>query len=166
MAISWLALLSDAIKSATASAWLKSKEPFKKALKVNAKKRQEMEEVLSKTAVDTALLASESDRLLLSDDERLRMIAASEFGAKSTWSQPLLTKLQNLDLITADEYKLAVIQLAMFHYRHTIIGPDILLKAAEEAEWASKSPFTDVVRETTRKDITEESLITVVIGFF
>jgi len=149
--------------------WIESNAdvlPNKKALKVNAKKRQEMEEVLSKTAVDTALLASESDRLLLSDDERLRMIAASEFGAKSTWSQPLLTKLQNLDLITADEYKLAVIQLAMFHYRHTIIGPDILLKAAEEAEWASKSPFTDVVSETTRKDITEESLITVVIGFF
>jgi tetratricopeptide (TPR) repeat protein len=139
--------------------------PSTKALKMNAKKRQEMEEILTKTAVDTALLASEKSRVLLSDDERLRMIAESEFKVLSTWSQPLLTKLQSLELITADEYKLAVIQLTMFHYRHTNIGPDILLKAAEEAEWASKSPFTDVMSEIVRKDITEDSLVVVITGF-
>ena len=35
-ATSWEALLSEAIKSATASAWLKSKLPFKNARKVNS----------------------------------------------------------------------------------------------------------------------------------
>lgn len=139
--------------------------PNTQALKMNAKKRQEMEEILTKTAVDTALLASEKNRVLLSDDERLRMIAESEFKVSSTWSQPLLTKLQSLEFITGDEYKLAVIQLTMFHYRHTNIGPDILLKAAEEAEWASKSPFTDVMSEIVRKDITEDSLVVVITGF-
>jgi len=132
---------------------------------MNAKKRQEMEKVLTKTAVDTILLASEKNRILLSDDERLRMLAVTEFKVLSSWTQPLLIKLQNLDAISADEYRLGIIQLAMFHYRHTIISPDIILKAAEEAEWASKSPFTDVVSEIIRKDITEDSLITVIIGF-
>lgn len=140
--------------------------PNKQALKMNAKKRQDMEKVLSKTSVDTILLASEKNRILLSDDERLRMLAATEFKVVSSWTQPLLMKLQSLEAISADEYRLAIIQLAMFHYRHTVISPDIILKAAEEAEWASKSPFTDVISEIIRRDITEDSLITVITGFF
>lgn len=148
--------------------WIKSEAeilPNQQALKINAKKRQEMEEVLSKTSVDTILLATKKGRILLSDDERLRMIAASEFSVTSTWTQPLLMKLQELGIIDSDEYKLAVIQLAMFHYRHTTISPDILLKAAEEAKWASGEPFGDVISEIVRNDVTEHSLIVVVTGF-
>lgn len=140
--------------------------PNVQALKINAKKRHEMEKVISKTSIDTIILASGKNRILLSDDERLRMLGMSEFSTASTWTQPFLLRLQEQEIINTEEYKLAVIQLAMFHYRHTTIGPDIILKAAEDAGWASKSPFTDVISEIVRADITEESLLIVVTGFF
>lgn len=139
--------------------------PVRSALKMDATERHKAEEVIGKASLDSALLAQGKNRVFFTDDERLRMIAKVEFKVDGVWSQAVLTKLHDQGAITLDSYHAGIVRLAAAHYRHTSIAGDTLISAAKEAKWTPGSPFTDVVSEVTRRDITEESLVYVATGF-
>lgn len=140
-------------------------KPATSALSVNAKHRNELEDILGDSSLDTALLANQDDHVLLSDDERLRGLAAHEFSVKGAWTQALLHWLNAASLITQDEYDTAIIQLAEIHYRHTRIDASILIKSVADVKNKIDTPYTSLTAQLTDKDITEESLVMVASEF-
>lgn len=140
-------------------------EPVTSALSINAKRRDELEDTLGNSSVDTTLLANKNGYILLSDDERLRGIAAHEFGVKGVWAQALLHWLNNTSFMTQDDYDSVIIQLVESCYRHIRIDAPILIKSIAEANGKINTPYTSLVGQLTSKDITEESLVMVASEF-
>lgn len=140
-------------------------KPVTSALNINAKRRDELEDILGDSSIDTALLANQDGYALLSDDERLRGLSAQEFGVRSVWTQALLHWLNSTSLITQDEYDIATIRLVEMNYRHTRIDASILLKSVSVAKNKVDTPYINLVTQLTNKDITEESLVMVASEF-
>lgn len=136
-------------------------QPVTSALDINSKRRDELEDALGDSSIDTVLLANQKGFALYSDDERLRGLAAQEFDVKSVWTQALLNSLNSSSTISQDEYNGSIIQMVEMNYRHTRIDASTLLKAVSLADNKLDAPYTNVVSMLTNKDITEESLVVV-----
>ncbi len=107
--------------------------------------KQRLLEVLDEASIDTVRTARASGYTLYSDDERLRALANGEFGIAGVWTQAVLVHGVEKGLITRVEYNIAVIKLACAGYRHTSVDSEVLMAAADQAEWRVGRPYTQVL---------------------
>lgn len=91
--------------------------PCLEALNMNRNEKRDYESILGRAFVDTILIANTHGRLLLCDEELLRVIADMEFKIRGTWIHPLLIFCLNNTIITSDIYKLNLIKLICLNYR-------------------------------------------------
>jgi predicted Zn-dependent protease len=140
-------------------------KPVTSALDINAKRRDELEDTLGTSSIDSALLANQAGSVLLTDDERLRGLATHELNVNGIWTQALLHWLAKDSLMTQDEYNAIATQLVEINYKHTRIDASTLVKSLAEAKNKIEAPYTSVVNQLTNADITEESLVMVASEF-
>jgi hypothetical protein len=139
--------------------------PVSGALQISRGRRRGLSGKLGVSFVDTMLAAWGGGQLLYSDDGFFRGLAAHGYGVPGVWTQQVLQVCREEDKITKEAYEDAVIKLMGMRYRHTWFDADILLTAARQAGWQLKSPFLQVVAETSDENITLESLVSVVADF-
>jgi len=120
--------------------------PCNCALQLNRRYKDELDRLIGRSFVDTALIASEKDNLLFSDDERYRAFMKAEFNVEGVWTQALLLYGLNKGKIDKDAYNNLIIKLAGGNYKHTSIDSSTLIEAARQSNWEPKTPYTGVLK--------------------
>jgi len=118
--------------------------PVDAALTYGRAHRDRFDEMMPTSFVDTLLLASGDDVTLYSDDMMLRMLANGEYSKKGVWTQALLDVMLDEKVITAEQYAGDVIQLASANYNLTHVSADVIMYAAEVADWRPVHPFSTI----------------------
>lgn len=139
--------------------------PCKAALSVKRQQRQQLEQLIGPSSIETILIASESGHILYSDDERLRSLAKREFNTDGVWTQVLLMKCLDDGILDRGKYNESVIQLANYSYRHTSIDAYVLIEAARQSGWSPKPPYTTILRILGGQYSNESSALIVGINF-
>ena len=128
--------------------------PCSAALEINHHSRQKLNDLFQAVFIDTLLIASEPGYLLLSDDERLRSYAKTNFSVDAgtnlhvdgVWTQAVLEHCVNEHLLDKAEYDKMIIKLVCSHYYHTVFDADVLMEAAEQSNWIPSEPYTTLVK--------------------
>ena len=115
------------------------------SLRIDRAERQRFADMIGKESFDTILVASDTGRLLFSDDQRLRAFAKQEFGVDGVWSQPVLMAGANKGIIDGERYAKVVIKLVCSGYRLVSLDARTLREAARMAEWRVAYPYDRVV---------------------
>ncbi|MEN6554196.1 MAG: hypothetical protein ABFC34_15060 [Methanobacterium sp.] len=121
------------------------------ALKINRNKRVQFNNLLSKSFMDTILIASDEGNLLYSDDGPLRLIAKEKFDVNGIWTQAVLLECLKRNNLKIDGYNKAIVKLLSFDYNSTYYNAQIIITAAEESEWISSNPYNTVINVITRE---------------
>lgn len=132
---------------------------------MDREQREKLEKLLGKSFHDTVLLASETDKLLWSDESMLRLLAKKEYNADGIWTQIVLMKCQELNKLDDSTYQKKVIHLVLSNYRHTAINGDTLIEAARQSEWQLYLPLDRVLKTLSGK-YCDDSAIGVAVNFF
>ncbi len=127
--------------------------PGTAALQMNQLRKKELDGRLQPLFIDTLLIASQSEYLLLSDDERLRTYAKSQlnddagtnFQIEGVWTQVVLEHCLNQNVLDKNEYNKMAIQLVCSNYYHTEFDTDTLMEALKQANWNLIEPFNSLV---------------------
>lgn len=150
--------------------------PYKAALKIRRDKKEQLEEILGESFVDTVLVAREPGNVFCSDDMLLRHFAKSddwfgkyfeetEFNVDGVWTQAILMHCLNNGFLERDSYNKMIVRLACSHYYFTSIDANILIEAARQSNWVPSEPFRTV--SGILKKIHDENLtINVSVDFF
>ena len=77
-----------------------------------------------------AVIASR-DRLLLTDDMKMRQWAGRAFGTKSVWLQPVLMSALQAETMDWPDYCEALVRLAAHRHGHVFMGAQVLLSVFE-----------------------------------
>lgn len=128
--------------------------------------RNELEEMLGSSFLETILIAQENSLPLYTDDLGTRALASSnEFKVEGIWTQAIAMCALSDKQMTEDEYNKIVIQLIRLGYRHTTINGAVLINAAKEAKWSNTQPFTDVLNTLRGSQMEINSSISVIVDF-
>jgi tetratricopeptide (TPR) repeat protein len=96
-------------------------------------------ELLIKTCgrqgADTIAIASQSGRMLWTDDFALAGLSATEFGVRRAWTQIVLEHLASTGSIAPERYFECSAKLAGFGYSFTSVSPEVLVRAGRVASW-------------------------------
>lgn len=117
----------------------------KAALKINRKVRVQFNNLLTKSFMDTILIASEEGNLFYSDDGPLRLIAKEKFGVNGIWTQEVLLECLKRNNITINDYNKIIVKLLSFNYSGINYNSNTLILAAEEAEFKLSNPYTNII---------------------
>jgi tetratricopeptide (TPR) repeat protein len=128
-------------------------------------KQKNLSEIMGNAQIETLKLAIGEGFALYCDDVGLKGIAKSGFDIDGVWTQALLAYQAGEGAIDDEVYADLVIKLTQANYHHTGVNQAILMRAAEQAGWMPKEPFTPTLRAITRKETTMQSLIIVVVNF-
>lgn len=135
--------------------------PVTSVLANGRERREALESFMDDCFGDTVLIASEPDRVLYSDDERLRSLGAAEFGCKGVWTQVLLEKALEENVIGQEAHNQAVVRLVDANYRHTSINAQVLMAAAEISNWLPDGSFSRVAAVLSSDHSDEASALSV-----
>ncbi len=127
--------------------------PINPALQVNQLRKRELDQMFHPLFVDTLFIASQPEYLLLSDDERLRSYAKTNFNIDAginchidgVWTQVVLQHCLNRNLLDRVEYDRMTIKLVCSHYYHTTFDADLLIEAAKLSAWRPSEPYSTLV---------------------
>lgn len=139
--------------------------PWSPALATKREDRNELAEITGEESLQTVLAAIEPDRFLFSDDLRLRQLAKAEFDVDGISTQSLLMHAVATNVIDAERYNKAVIQIANAGFIYTSIGAEVLLEAARQAGWSPDAPFEKVVALLGGEYCGEDSAVGVAANF-
>ncbi|KYK33744.1 MAG: hypothetical protein AYK18_14685 [Theionarchaea archaeon DG-70] len=150
--------------------------PYKAALKIRRDKKEQLEEILGESFVDTVLVAGEPGNVFYSDDMLLRHFAKSddwfrkyfeetEFNVDGVWTQAVLMYCLNSGFLERDSYNKMIVRLVCSHYYFTSIDADVLIEAARQSNWIPSEPFK-TVSGILKKTHDENSAINVSADFF
>ena len=124
------------------------------ALQMNQLRKGELDETFHSIFVDTLLIATQPGHLLLSDDERLRFYAKTNFNSdagtnfqiQGVWTQVVLEHCLNLNLLDKTQYDKMIIQLVCSNYYHTEFDADVLIEAAKQSNWNLTEPYNSLAQ--------------------
>jgi len=160
---------SDQIKTARENLekmleWVRSNceiIPCYAALNLKWAKKEEYNTLFGEASIDTILVASQPNNILFSDDGLLQAIAKQLYSSSCVWTQILLMDLSSSSMITSDQIEEFSIQLVMRRYFHTSVNSNVLLKAANLAEWDVKTPFVEVLEclKEGKSDIDSSTIV-------
>lgn len=94
--------------------------------------------------LDAALLAADSDCLLISDDLYFRQIAQQACNAKGVFLQAAFTVAGKKGLLTDAEISKAIVGIASLRHSHVALTPAILLYVAKDDETDRQMKFRAV----------------------
>ena len=147
--------------------------PCNAALEINYFSRQKLNDLFQAVFIDTLLIASEPGYLLLSDDERLRLYAKTDFSVDAginldvdgVWTQAVLEHCVNKKFLGKAEYNKMTIKLVCSHYYHTVFDAEVLMEAAEQSNWIPSEPYTTLVQTLADEDALHCSALDVAADF-
>lgn len=147
--------------------------PCNAALEINYFSRQKLNDLFQAVFIDTLLIASEPGYLLLSDDERLRLYAKTDFSVGAginldvdgVWTQAVLKHCVNKKFLGKAEYNKMTIKLVCSHYYHTVFDAEVLMEAAEQSNWLPSEPYTTLVNTLGHQDAIPWSALDVAADF-
>ena len=139
--------------------------PVSAAGNMDREKRNQLEEFFGKSFADTMLISSESDKVLWSDDYRLRLFAAQGYNADGVWTQIVLDACKERKQIKKNEYIKAVIHLVTTNYHHTSVDVDTVIEAARQSNWIPDVPLTQVLKILSGKYSDEDSAVAIAVAF-
>jgi hypothetical protein len=99
---------------------------------------------LATNLTDPIFAASGADRVLLSDDERLRQIAVQEVSVPSVWLQAALMVARDVGSLDPTRYCDAVLALAASRHAFTSLDASTLLRAAARSGWSDAQRFRKI----------------------
>ena len=128
--------------------------PCTAALNINQLLKQELDDLFQPSFLDSLLIASQSGHLLLSDDERLRSYANTNFSVDAgidfhidgVWTQAVLKHCVDKKLLDKAEYDKMTLKLICSNYYHILFDGDVLIEAARQSDWNASEPYSIVVR--------------------
>ncbi len=109
--------------------------PVNALASLETKRREDLIRVFGRHGAESIVLASEPGNVLWSDDFALRMVAATEYGVQSVWTQLLLEFLAQTGRISPEHFVEISSKLVGAGYTFTGINPDIFMKSGEAAQW-------------------------------
>ena len=147
--------------------------PCNAALEVNYFSRQKLNDLFQAVFIDTLLIASEPGYLLLSDDERLRLYAKTDFSVGAginldvdgVWTQAVLEHCVNKKFLGKAEYNKMTIKLVCSHYYHTTFDAEVLMEAVEQSNWIPSEPYTTLVTTLANQGALHSSVLDVAADF-
>ncbi len=118
------------------------KAPANARLEIAQERVEVMHEAFGATSIASALVAKELELPLLTDDLGLRLLAESELGVRSTWTQALLRHLRMAGRFDEADYRDVARKLAGWGYRFVEINATDLIWILEQADWNSTPVVT------------------------
>ena len=123
--------------------------PISPNLKMNYLRKRELDDMFQPHFIDTILIANQTGYLLLSDDERLRSYAKTNFGIDAgidcqidgVWTQVVLEYCLNRNLLDKADFDKMTIKLVCSHYYQTDFDADLLIEVAKQSDWNPSQPY-------------------------
>ena len=148
-------------------------QPVTAALQINQLGKRKFDDAFQSFFIDTLLIASQPDHLLLSDDERLRQYAktnfsneiGADFDIDGVWTQVVLEHCVNKNLLDRDEYNKMVIKLVCSNYYHTKFDAEVLMEAARQSDWNPSEPYNSLVQALGIQEVNLPSALDVAADF-
>lgn len=148
-------------------------QPVTAALQINQLHKRKFDDAFQPFFMDTLLIASQPDHLLLSDDERLRQYAktnfsneiGADFDIDGVWTQVVLEHCVNKNLLHKTEYDKMTLQLICSHYYHTEFDAEVLLEAARQSDWNPSEPYNNLVQTLESQEVNLPAALDVAADF-
>lgn len=143
-------------------------------LQMNQLLKRKLDEMFHPIFVDTLLIATQPGHLLLSDDERLRFYAKTNFNSdagtnfqiEGVWTQVVLEHCLNLNVLDKAQYDKMVIQLVCSNYHHTEFDANVLMEALKQANWNLAEPYNSLVQALgAQKTKLQQKTLNMVVDF-
>ncbi len=145
--------------------------PCTPALQMNQLRKRKLDETFHPIFLDTLLIATQPGHLFLSDDERLRSYAKTNFNSEAgtnfqidgVWTQVVLEHCLNLNVLDKAEYDKMVIQLVCSNYYHTEFDVDVVIEAVKQSNWNLTEPYNSLTQVLGghKSDLSEALNVTV-----
>lgn len=136
-----------------------------KAIDLGRERKDERDKAIGASFADTLLLASEPNRILLSEDQIIRDAAHSESGTKGVWSQTVLYYCYVRGYIDFSKYFDALLELINWEYSFILIDVNLLLEGARRTNWQVKQPYTTLLEYLANSQATEDFLTFIATNF-
>lgn len=147
--------------------------PVTSALQINQRCKQKLDDVFQPFFIDTLLIASQPECLLLSDDEQLRRYAetglnsdtGANFHIDGVWTQVVLEHCANRNLLDKIEYNKMTIKLVCSNYYHTEFDAEVLIEAVKQSDWRPAEPYNSLVQVLGSQGVSLSSALNVAADF-
>ena len=147
--------------------------PCTAMLHMNLFQKQKLDDILQPLFMDTLLIATQPGHLLLSDDERLRFYAKTNFNSdagtnfqiEGVWTQVVLEHCLSQNALDKVMYNKMVIQLVCSNYYHTEFGTDVLMEALKQANWNLAEPYNSLVQALGGQKMSLQKALNVAVDF-
>ncbi|MDE0688675.1 MAG: tetratricopeptide repeat protein [Candidatus Poribacteria bacterium] len=148
-------------------------QPVTAALQINQLRKRKFDDAFQSFFIDTLLIASQPDHLLLSDDERLRQYAktnfsneiGTDFDIDGVWTQVVLEHCVNRDLLDRTEYNKMIIKLVCSNYYHTQFNAEVLMEAARQSDWKPSAPYNNLVQALSGQRVNLSFALDIAVDF-
>jgi len=114
---------------------------------------------------DCILAANGTGRVLLSDDQRLRLYAKQLWGVDGVWLQSVLLVAVDRNLMPFDLYSDVTASLVEAGFYFTTINHNVLLKLAENERWGASDRFKAVIATLGGEKVDVRSSLAVASNF-
>ena len=102
---------------------------------LDPEKRKDLEQVAGYHNVESVCLAKELGAVLWTDDLGLSLIAKTEFGVNSVWTQLALRCFVDGSHFTMEDFNLVSAKLAAWNYTDILWNADTIISAGEYVNW-------------------------------
>ena len=120
-------------------------------LRIDLARKQDMEKLIGKSFLDTIYASIDIDALIISDDERFRSLALSEYGIYGTNSYTIYEFGRRTQVIDIHEYNKAIAKLFLFYYKGIPLSAAVLYQIIDKCEFKLWNPV-QYTFETLAKD--------------
>ncbi len=110
-------------------------EPCRDLAEMSEEQRGPLISILGRHGAQSVLLARQPGRILWTDDFVQSSVAISEYGAKATWSECIISYLESKGLLERTMAVDFVTHLLGYRYESITITPAVFVNAARLANW-------------------------------
>ena len=121
-----------------------------------------LRQILPECAIASVLAARERSTILFSDNLGLRQVAESEWKVTGVWVQTVLSDLLKNNVITKDEYHVAVEKLILANYFFVSINHDDILYQLKKNGWDISREMTKVFATLRAPDCDEDPAVALI----
>jgi hypothetical protein len=134
----------------------------KQVSEIEPVRRTNLQRIFGEHGLEAIVLSSSGNRVLVTDDIAVGVIAQNEFGAKRAWTQMLMYSLAQQGTMEVDTFNSATAKLLGYKYSFTFSSADSLVAAARQAEWdPARWPLSPAltILELPTVDLTQSFLL-------
>jgi len=135
------------------------------SLSINSHKKEEYDDLLGESFVDSALAAKERNGLLYSEEGSMRHLALHEFQVPGIASFMIAILLQQNEIIDTIKYREITIKLFGMNYCSIPIGPLVVFEAAKMTKYQLVSPLINVIEGIICEFFTGDQSVKIMSNF-